>query len=442
MKAPAIAGHLPLPVTVVLRYGKKPTITIPAPDAQQPGRQSLCDPARELPVVGGREREHRGAEHHESAYVHRVAVRTVDRSELALRIADLVVAVPREAECGREHCVVPSRSSGMHGPVRAAAASALRTIIAALDWGAKMPKHQEAFTLPVSVDRARALCDSARGELSREDWLELAWGTLRATFKEPAFSLSPERLLRHPVTVDVTLTASGNAVHCELSAHNAGWGPLQTQGIRSVARAFRERVEHLATPPAGASGTSPVARMAPARVEPASGPQAADAPVADAPATSSTTAHSVFVSYRRHDSDYVTDQICERLAAVFGTESVFKDVDSIPPGVNFQRFLNQAVQSCDVMLAVIGRDWLGDAEGDASRLSDPADFVRIELEAAMERAIPIIPVLVSDAGMPAAADLPPSLSDFPYYQSVRIRRAPDFTADVERLCDALHRYLA
>ena len=150
----------------------------------------------------------------------------------------------------------------------------------------------------------------------------------------------------------------------------------------------------------------------------------------------------IFVSYRHDDSGYVVDDICRELARHFGAPAIFKDVDSIPPGVNFKRYLTDAVQRCDVLLAVIGRDWLERAADGATRLADARDFVRIELEAALERGIPLIPVMVRGASIPKPEDLPESLAELPYFNGVHVRRAPDFERDVERLRATLEGLLA
>lgn len=103
----------------------------------------------------------------------------------------------------------------------------------------------------------------------------------------------------------------------------------------------------------------------------------------------------IFLSYRREDSADVTGRIDDRLVQQFGREAVFVDVDSIPFGVDFRKHLDDQVAKCDVFLAVIGPDWTGTKDGKGkSRLEDPRDFVRIEIESALKREIPIIPVFV------------------------------------------------
>src|SRR5262249_51959035 len=92
------------------------------------------------------------------------------------------------------------------------------------------------------------------------------------------------------------------------------------------------------------------------------------------------TSVTIFISYRRQDSGDVTGRIYDRLVQQFGREAIFKDVDSIPLGVDFRGVLDKAVGKCNLLLAVIGRQWIGSQnESGARRLDDPRDFVRIEI---------------------------------------------------------------
>jgi hypothetical protein len=143
---------------------------------------------------------------------------------------------------------------------------------------------------------------------------------------------------------------------------------------------------------------------------------------------------SVFISYRRGDSADITGRIYDRLVQHFGRACVYKDVDSIPLGIDFREHLEQAVGRCHVLLAIVGRGWL-DAGGEAGarRLDDSADFLRIEVETALKRNVPVIPVLVQGATMPPEQALPPSLRGFAYRNGVAVRADPDFHGDVDRL---------
>lgn len=111
-----------------------------------------------------------------------------------------------------------------------------------------------------------------------------------------------------------------------------------------------------------------------------------------------------------------------------------KDVDSIPLGFDFRTYLDEQVQKCEVFLAVIGRTWMGmKGSKGTSRLEDAEDFVRIELEAALKRPIPVIPVLVGGAKIPPAERLPPSIQALSYRHGVEVRPDPDFHRDMDRL---------
>jgi TIR domain len=141
----------------------------------------------------------------------------------------------------------------------------------------------------------------------------------------------------------------------------------------------------------------------------------------------------IFISYRRADASWPALWLADRLGHQFGTAVVFQDVDSIRPGDDFAAEIEAAVGACSVLLAVIGPQWLA-AEGDARRLDDPQDWVRLEIEAAMKREIRIIPVLVDGARMPSAGQLPPSLRDLARRQAVTL--SPE-SLDTRRLVSVL-----
>jgi len=150
--------------------------------------------------------------------------------------------------------------------------------------------------------------------------------------------------------------------------------------------------------------------------------------------TGAVMPEQIFISYRRDDAAYVTGHINDLLRKEFGDESVFTDVDNIALGVDFRAVLDQTVSQCQVLLAVIGSGWLSAADREGKlRLQDPADFVRIEIESALKRNIPVIPLLVSGAKMPAAEDLPESLKGLAFRNGIQIRPAPDFGVDIARL---------
>lgn len=148
------------------------------------------------------------------------------------------------------------------------------------------------------------------------------------------------------------------------------------------------------------------------------------------------------ISYRRADSQDITGRIFDRLASYYGRESVFRDIDNIRPGIDFREQISDALQRTDVLLVVVGPKWLGRAKGSAARIDDEADLVRIELEIALKRRIPVIPILVGGMRMPATLQLPESLKDFAFRHASTIDGGQDFDVHVERLRRDIDRLLA
>jgi TPR repeat protein len=148
-------------------------------------------------------------------------------------------------------------------------------------------------------------------------------------------------------------------------------------------------------------------------------------------------AGGVFISYRREDSAGYAGRIRDRLIQKFSSAQVFMDVDNIEPGLDFVEILGERVGDCDVLLAVIGKNWMNcrDAEGNR-RLDDANDFVRIEIESALGRNVRVIPTLVDGATMPRGDDLPDGLKPLARRNAVEISHTR-FDSDAERLVRAL-----
>jgi formylglycine-generating enzyme required for sulfatase activity len=122
----------------------------------------------------------------------------------------------------------------------------------------------------------------------------------------------------------------------------------------------------------------------------------------------------IFISYRREDAIAYAGRIYDRLISQFGAASVFMDIDTLEPGADFVEVLQRTVASCDVFLAVVGKQWLAakDEEG-RSRLSNPEDFVALEIRAALKRRdIRVVPILVGGARMPRSTELLDEFSGF------------------------------
>lgn len=141
----------------------------------------------------------------------------------------------------------------------------------------------------------------------------------------------------------------------------------------------------------------------------------------------------IFLSYRREDASGHAGRLYDALAEKFGDENVFIDIDTIRPGVDFGEAITRAVASCDAVIALIGREWLTatDAEG-RRRLDVSDDFVRLELEAALERDVAVIPTFVQGSEPPRADQLPESLAPLARRQGAELRDV-GWRDDVRRL---------
>lgn len=150
----------------------------------------------------------------------------------------------------------------------------------------------------------------------------------------------------------------------------------------------------------------------------------------------------IFISYRRAETAYPTGWLYERLVKHFGREDVVRDIDSIDPGDDFVDFIGRAVASCDVMLAVIGPRWTSITDDDGRRrLDDTDDFVRREIEAALERGIRVIPILVDGATMPRAEQLPTPMAKLTRRQALEL--SPHrFQSETDRLLRVLDRTIS
>jgi hypothetical protein len=150
----------------------------------------------------------------------------------------------------------------------------------------------------------------------------------------------------------------------------------------------------------------------------------------------------IFMSYRREYSAYPAGWLFDLLACHFGRRQLFKDSDSIEGGEDFIETITAAVESCDVLLALIGQRWLTVTGQDGRRrLDDAGDIVRPEIEAALARNVRVIPILVDGAQMPPADELPASLAALPRRQALAL--SPDrFESDTRTLLGVLDQTIA
>ncbi|MBW8307776.1 MAG: toll/interleukin-1 receptor domain-containing protein [Thiobacillus sp.] len=138
----------------------------------------------------------------------------------------------------------------------------------------------------------------------------------------------------------------------------------------------------------------------------------------------------IFLSYRRDDSAGFAGRLADAMEAEFGAGSVFRDVDDIRPGEDFTHAIETHLQQVGVVLVMIGPRWL-DADG-LRRLDHTDDFVRQEIQAALESGKPLIPLLVGGASMPAEVDLPAAIAGLSRRQAVVLSDS-NWRGNVERL---------
>jgi hypothetical protein len=248
--------------------------------------------------------------------------------------------------------------------------------------------------------------------------LDIQGGTASVEQKRrllPAVRFATEQRLRgpaptywdHAILLEIAVLENDverarDALDFALTAATESWQrDSTTANLRIIERARKERghdVGWLA---------EIINELAPSPAEPAIMTPPVPASARSVPASASR----IFVSYRRDDAASAAGRLVDHLVGHFGKGQVFQDVDSIQPGDDFAAEITAAVESCAVLLAVIGTRWLAVTNGKGQpRLDNPEDFVRLEIEAALKRNIRVIPILVDGARMPSATDLPTSLA--------------------------------
>jgi formylglycine-generating enzyme required for sulfatase activity len=154
---------------------------------------------------------------------------------------------------------------------------------------------------------------------------------------------------------------------------------------------------------------------------------------------------SIFISYRRSDSKDFTRSLYDHLAKYFGHRTVFRDLDSIPAGCTFKEYIESELANCHILIAVIGPTWLDIRDRDGCRrIDDPKDWVRLEIEYALERQIPVIPLLLNETKLPSEYSLPGKLKVLPTIHFARVRYEPEHSCqlkkrDLERLISDIKR---
>jgi NTE family protein len=179
----------------------------------------------------------------------------------------------------------------------------------------------------------------------------------------------------------------------------------------------------------------------PSRREDVSGPRLAPAPlrasVAEDPDAADVVPDGIFINYRREDVPWVAAALHTEISETFGADRTFMDVDSIRPGADWETALFRALRRTQAMLVVIGSHWLT-KDGGSSRLDDPDDWVRREIEEALQRAVRVVPVLVDGAVFPTRSQLPEALTGLLRRQRLEVK-ASTRLSDVANVIATLKR---
>jgi hypothetical protein len=144
---------------------------------------------------------------------------------------------------------------------------------------------------------------------------------------------------------------------------------------------------------------------------------------------------SIFLSYRKVDSRFLRERVYGALVDRFGADAIFRAGPSIPPGADFAALLRKQATECQLMLVLIGPDWLGAPGPDGLRPIDrPEDWVRVEIATALKAGNRVVPVLLGDAALlPAASTLPNEIAIVPQLQFRRVQET-HLDASLERFC--------
>ena len=146
---------------------------------------------------------------------------------------------------------------------------------------------------------------------------------------------------------------------------------------------------------------------------------------------------NIFINYRKEDSRWNTQALYNELLKYFPKESIFKDFNTIGLGEDYIESINKALEQCDVLLVIIGKNWveIKNQKG-ITRLQDPKDLVRAEIATALKRNIKVIPVLFDNIEMFDEQDLPEDLRPITRRQYISVSDIK-FDSDVQKLAEAI-----
>jgi hypothetical protein len=150
---------------------------------------------------------------------------------------------------------------------------------------------------------------------------------------------------------------------------------------------------------------------------------------------------TIFLSYRRGDAKGTTGRLFDWLEEHYGSDGIFMDTDDIPLGVDFRKHIQRYIAQAEVLLAVIGSQWNGLGPNGKRRLSDKADWIRIEIQLALEAQVAVVPLFVDGTDLPIPGRLPRSLRELAFHQAEHIDSGRDFPSHFERLVKKLDKLI-
>ena len=133
----------------------------------------------------------------------------------------------------------------------------------------------------------------------------------------------------------------------------------------------------------------------------------------------------IFLSYRRTDGPQAC-RVREWLTRRLGAEAVFMDVENIPVAVSFPDYIKTEIERAHLLLALVGSNWV-------ERINQPGDQVRPEIENALAKNIPVLPVLIGNTPMPNPDQLPPSIASIARQNAPTVGVLNDFETHMRAL---------
>ena len=150
---------------------------------------------------------------------------------------------------------------------------------------------------------------------------------------------------------------------------------------------------------------------------------------------------NIFISYRVKDTQLATGRLVDALKQHIHENRIFMDIDKIDPGLDFTQVIAKYLNSCEVMLAIIGPNWRAyNPEKQSYRINDANDWVRKEIASALQRDIRVIPILLDGGTIPEEDELPEDLKPLVLRQAYEISNTR-WKYDCDQLIETLQRTL-